>query len=543
MFVLAILIGIYGYGILNLGLVAQLYTPIILSFTLAYWIGAGIWVGRNYHILRSAKSSYRKVFFPEQREAVYLCCLFLLLGLVNLIGALGPELAFDALWYHLTLPKLYLSEHAVRFIPGGLLYYSAMPKLTEMLYTAALALQGEILAKLIHFLFGIGTCIVLYKMARNYFSRIGAVIAVLIFYSNLVVAWESTTAYIDLSRTFFEALALWAFLLFTDKEERKYLLLTGVMIGLAISTKLLALGSAAIFMALLLIYCIHKKQSARETLVSLIQFIVPVLLIPSPWFVFSYLNTGNPVYPFFSSLYEAGFSPALLSPLTMTRDFRDILLFADDPVSPVYLMVLPLVFVWYRRLSEQMRYVLLYTIFALIIWYITPRTGGGRFIMPYLPALSLLAAGIIELVRTMKKKPVLFLYRYLVLAVVLTAVITVLYRGAANSRYVSVVSGREAKAAFLSRHLNFSFGDFYDTDGFLMKAVSGDKRVLLYGFHNLYYMPVPFLHESWVKKGDRFDYIATQNAPLPERFRYWREIYYNPVTGMKVYYGGQEWIY
>ena len=31
-------------------------------------------------------------------------------GIINLIGALGPELGFDALWYHLTLPKIYLSE-------------------------------------------------------------------------------------------------------------------------------------------------------------------------------------------------------------------------------------------------------------------------------------------------------------------------------------------------------------------------------------------------------------------------------------------------
>jgi len=58
--------------------------------------------------------------------------LIVLQAFVNIIGVFGPELAFDALWYHLTLPKLYLVHHSIFFIPGGLLYYSGMPKIAEM---------------------------------------------------------------------------------------------------------------------------------------------------------------------------------------------------------------------------------------------------------------------------------------------------------------------------------------------------------------------------------------------------------------------------
>src|SRR6185437_14950424 len=115
----------------------------------------------------------------------------------------GPEIGFDALWYHLTLPKLYLGWHQVRHIPGGLLYYSDMPKLTEMLYISGLAILGETGAKLIHFSFGILCCIALYKVGRKFFSPLLSLIAVAIFYSNLVVGWESISAYIDLARTFF----------------------------------------------------------------------------------------------------------------------------------------------------------------------------------------------------------------------------------------------------------------------------------------------------------------------------------------------------
>ena len=135
------------------------------------------------------------------------------------MGALGPEIGFDALWYHLTIPKLYLENNSIFYIPGGLLYYSTIPKLTEMLYTAAIALNGEILAKLIHFCFGILTCVALFKLSRLFFSLKISLIAVVIFYSNLVVGWQSITAYVDLARTFFEIMALWAFAKFVKSKD------------------------------------------------------------------------------------------------------------------------------------------------------------------------------------------------------------------------------------------------------------------------------------------------------------------------------------
>src|SRR6185369_9240613 len=128
-----------------------------------------------------------------------------LLGLqivVNFIGVLGPEVGFDALWYHLVLPKLYLVHHEVFFIPGGLLYYSAMPKLAEMLYVGGLSFGNEIVVKCIHFIFGLLTCFALYKLQRKFFTPLIALIGVVVFYSNLVFAWESASAYIDLIRAF-----------------------------------------------------------------------------------------------------------------------------------------------------------------------------------------------------------------------------------------------------------------------------------------------------------------------------------------------------
>ena len=129
------------------------------------------------------------------------------------MDALVPEYSFDALWYHLSLPKIFLEEGSIFPVTQGIFYYSLMPKLGEMLFTPAVAFNMEVIAKLTQWVFGILTSIVIYKISRRYFDSVKSFFAVLIFYSSLVVAWESTVAYVDLIRVFFEVMALWGFLI------------------------------------------------------------------------------------------------------------------------------------------------------------------------------------------------------------------------------------------------------------------------------------------------------------------------------------------
>ena len=161
MFTLALLIGIYSYSIYFLGLIGILYSPLIIIWTIAFILGS------TYYYRFSINQSLKNLSLPKfKKKDSFIILLVIILAVqivVNLIGALGPELSFDALWYHLTLPKLYLSHHTIMHIPGGLLYYSDMPKLIEMIYTGALSFGMPILPKVIHLFFGILTVVVLYK--------------------------------------------------------------------------------------------------------------------------------------------------------------------------------------------------------------------------------------------------------------------------------------------------------------------------------------------------------------------------------------------
>lgn len=526
MFSLAILIGIYSYLIFGLGLLGLLHKDFIALVTFIFGLLILYFYRKKiksnllqcYRILKQVQEVNVKVII----HSLLLIIVFFILALqeiVNFIGALGPELGFDALWYHLTLPKIYLQSHSVSYIPGGLLYYSAMPKLTEMLYAVGLAFGSEIFAKLIHFSFGILTLIALYFLSRKFLSKTYSLLVLVLFYSNLVVGWMSMSAYIDLARTFFEIMALWGFINWIERKERKWFTVSAVLLGLAISTKLLALGTFLIF-AILIIFFAHK-------IADVLAYCFCALLISLPWFVFSYIYTGNPVYPFFTNIYPVKFNFNLINPLNLS-----------DPISPLYTIFLPIAMVLYKKLKLPLKIVALYSFFAIIIWYITPQTGGGRFILPYLPAFSLITVVVISMVKQKALRNV-----FIGLVIVLAS-FSVVYRGAANFKYVPVVFGQESKSQFLTNHLNFSFGDFYDTDNYFAKKIKKEDLVLLYGFHNLYYVSFPFLDSSYVKKGDLFNYIAVQGNNFPERFRFWNLIYYNNKTNVRLYsMGGLKWAY
>jgi 4-amino-4-deoxy-L-arabinose transferase-like glycosyltransferase len=499
----------------------------------------------RYHFARNDKL---KKIILKKKLFIFLLLLIIAQALINLIGVLGPEFAFDAVWYHLTLPKIYLLYHKIFYIPGGLFYYSVMPKLTEMLYIGALSFGNEILAKVIHFSFGLLTCFVLYKLSRKFFNQTISLLVVVIFYSNLVVGWESITAYIDLIRAFFEILSLWSFLNWLETQKKKWFVYSAVLLGFAITTKVLAVGSLLIFLVLIFYHNFKEKNKLKKSFVYSIFYSVIALLIPLPWFIFSYVTTGNPVYPFFTKTYAVGAPASLFNPLNFFQTLWEVFTHSPDPLSPVYIAFLPLVLVYlfFRKsithpackagIPPIEGIVILYSFLSLIIWYITPNTGGGRFILPYLPIYSLLIASLFTYSFPRWFKKVLFSI------IIFTALISIGYRGFANKKYLPVLLGKETKTQFLTDNLNFSYGDFYDTDNYFATHIKPTDKVLLYGFHNLYYVNFPFVDNSYIVKGEQFNYIAVQHGTIPKRFKNFTLIYQNKKTDVRLYIAKKQWI-
>lgn len=534
-FIIGSIIGIYSYSIFFLGIFSLLTQNYLITVSILFLISliiVGI-VHRSNIVLPKLRS--HKLF----SLATFLVVLFSIQAGVNFLGALIPETAFDALWYHLTLPKMYLLESEIKFIPGGLFYYSAMPKLVEMLYIPMISFWGEIAAKVVHFSFGLGTTYVLFRISRLFVSHKISLLVVVLFYSNLVVAWESTTAYVDLGRAFYESLALFAFILWIRKSGRKYIILTGIMMGFAISVKYLALSSFLIFLVIILLLQTKQKLPRRVLGLNSLYYIVPALIIPMPWFIFSYMATGNPFYPSFSTDINAiSFSLAQLSPVNIINGSWSLLMRSADPITPVYLITIPLVASLYGKAKLEVKALLIFAFLSLSALYFLPQIGGGRFIIPYLPLYSLIIGIILHQYRKAK------IAQILIVCIILSSTISIMYRSLAMVDAVPYLLGRESKLEYLTSNLNFQFGDFYDTDGYFSKNIIEKDKVLLLGFHNLYYLEFPFIHESMIKNGETFTHIATQGGVLPLRFKDFQKVYENQRTGVILYSGGgKTWKY
>lgn len=545
MFQLAIIIGIYAYSIFFLGIMHVLYRINVIAITVVF-ITAIVVIFRKNLYRAFVQFAKELKCVRENPLTVILLVIFIIQGIVNLIGALGPELAFDALWYHLTLPKLYLQNHALIHINGGLLYYSDMPKLGELLYMGALSIGNEITAKVFHLIFGVLTSFVVYRICRSFFNPTMAIIALVIYYANLVIAWESITAYIDLIRAFFEVSALGAFIQWWRLKENRFLWITATLVGLAISSKLLAIASLIIFLVLITWRTFKDRESISEILVKSFTFIFISLLIPLPWFIFAYINTGNPVYPLFSDFFAGVntkvFDLDLLNPLQFVASVWNIFTQASDPLNPLYIIFLPLMIAFYRSIHKELKVLYGYSFLALCLWYVTSQVEGSRLLVPYLPAFSILCVAVLDSIKKDKKIFGENFSKVLIAVILLVSVSTIGYRFVANYKYIPVIIGAQSKEDFLKNNLNFSFGDFYDIDNFFEHTVKPTDKVLVYGMHNLYYVNFPYVHESWIQPGDKFNFIAIQSGELPQRFKKWQLFYENKTTHVRVYVdGGKVW--
>lgn len=513
---LAIILGLWSNLVFGVGLVGKLF--LIKPLTLLLMAALG-WLAVNKKIWLVARDFWGEI--KKDKIALLLLALFLVQAMVNLIGVLGPELGFDALWYHLTIPKIYLQFGRIFYLPGGLYYYSAMPKLTEMLYLASLAFSSAgTLAKLIHFSFGLLSAAALYRLAKRYLKPRWALAVTVLFYTALIVGWESISAYVDLSRTFFEILALDLFLRWGEKRKAADLYESAIMLGLALSVKLLALFSLPVF----LILTFWKSRKIQLVL----KYFVFTLIVPLPWLIWSALKTGNPIYPVFSGILDKTHT-LVLNPLSWGKEFLSFFIHPQDPISPVFLIFFPLLVLGLIKKGKSfyLKELGFYFVGVMLGLALTPDTGGSRFLLPYLPAWSLLTV-------IMVKQFPRFFERILLVLIILTTGVNLGYRILANWKFVPVILGRQSRADFLSQNLKFDFGDFYDVDGRLNQLI-GHDWVYVIGGHNWFYADFPFVHESFSSFVPGLGYILTQNATLPEKFQGAKEIYANSQTKVKLY--------
>jgi len=256
--------GLIAAGMLlaGLGLVGGLHPGLIgvLSLGACFWGVGQLFSGRRgRHEGTPTAESFLSGPPHEPQQAPWpqppswmIGGILLLAGLAclgSLVAALAPPTAGDALCYHLELPKTFLAERSIGYLPYS--ENSTYPLLVEMWYLWGLALDGGVAAQLVHWGLGVMLCLATVVLATPIIGRSWAWIAGSVVVLVPGVNNQMTAPLNDVALALLTTLAVAAWWqAVVAARSRRWFVLAGLAAGGALGTKYLAaLFAAAVALA------------------------------------------------------------------------------------------------------------------------------------------------------------------------------------------------------------------------------------------------------------------------------------------------------
>ncbi len=280
----AIGLAVVSLAIFALG-VFQLWSTALFSIIAVVLSLAGVW--RIVTLIRGGW----KIPRPAGLEWAAGLLILALLGL-TLVCACAPVTDWDGLSYHLAVPKLYLRHGGIYWI--DFIHHSNFPFAAEMLFAPAVALKQPSAAKVVHWAFFALSVLAAGLLAEKAVGRRTGTWAALAFASVPVAIWEAGTAYIDLATAAFTLLSCLALLYYFEKIDRRALALSGFLAGMSAGTKTFNL----VWIVLAALWVLYERRRQSNNVQDVSLFLVMAVAVCCPWYIKSFIMTGNPVYPF-----------------------------------------------------------------------------------------------------------------------------------------------------------------------------------------------------------------------------------------------------
>ena len=261
------------------------------------------------HLWDVIRATARQLFSRETNSSGLRRPLLGSLVLLYLAAALLPELAHDALAMHLFVPAQVAANQLWDFDPTRYVW-TFMPMLGTWCYTIGWMLAGETAARLIN----LGFVLIGVHLAREFVLMLGGCrngadwAALLLLATPLTFLLGSSTFVDAFWSTYLLAGILWMFrVVWTPQVPPSGLVTSGILLGFAAASKAVVLPylPCLALPALVRIPILRSKAfwlwSAAGAAAFLLVAIWPYAL--------AYAKTGNPVFPFYNSLFQSPFYP------------------------------------------------------------------------------------------------------------------------------------------------------------------------------------------------------------------------------------------
>jgi hypothetical protein len=464
--------------------------------------------------------------FRNMRSSVLFSGLLGVLTVVTVAAAFArlriPVSTADELSYHLYLPKLFLMKHRIFYWPYHV--NSAFPLGVEILHAYGVSLGNDFAAKSVHFLFGLLTSFSLYALAKG-LPGFPALWPALLWLTVPCVSHQMGLANNDLALTAFLAGAYLALFRWrgSKKEEYRWLVVAGLLSGFAMGVKYLAVFAVAIQLLLISAWSLSSAEGTKRLPAVWLAFLFPLAVSSGVWYARSFLDTGNPFYPYLTSFFGGrGLdNPMGLEGKGMGKDVWALISLPwnatfhperfgglSNQWGPLFLAFLPWIF-WVERRDSSWVNALSVAGLSTLAWFYAKQ--NLRFLLPASPFWVLAVCVITERLRRGKAWLALIASFFLLVFAGLHGAIAV-YQLRDSHR---VVLGRETREAYLLRH-EPSFGASLLVN---REALSGPVKMLSEE-HRAYYFNAEVVRERAYRRLTHYDEIfATRREAFFDNLR------------------------
>ncbi len=498
----------FGLGLMSLGfLLLGWFVGVRSLFAWLALSALAIAFGRSAYAWCSAWSPGISLLAQSGRAARLAgLTVAVLLGLAFLEAA-APPVHFDALVYHLELPRRFLEQGSLVLTPDN--PYWGLPLLGEMLYTWAVALGRLQTGAVLGWMVAALTLAGLLGLASSWGKHAGWV-AVVALIGGTTLAGSPGWAYVDWWAALYGLCILIALDQFRQAPSRQLAVLGGLMAGFACGVKYTAwLALPAGFLAF------WTADRSRRGLRHAVVFLLGGVLIAFPWIWKNVQGAGAPLYPYFgaSPWIEPARQRALQASVQAPAPVLSLgvpiaagLLgheqgpgFASD-IGPLLLGLLPGLALLRRRDRQTYLSLGVFLVTGWLIWAAASQVSGlllqTRLYFVLLPAWALLAgAGFTGFEATTIGQIRLGRLAGALVALVAGLLLFQEIRTQVQARPAGVLLGEETESAYLLRRL----GGFYMTQLRIQELAEGSRVLMLWEPRGLYCSPrcVP---DPWIDR-------------------------------------------
>jgi len=242
--------------------------------------------------------------------------LFLLISIfliLSTIRAVPIEMSAGAFVVPYPLASLFAYEGRVFTFPYHLHSYVYMN--TQMLTMWAFLLKSEITARLIMWGFQVSLVVLFFGFLKRYTTNFISLCSIVLFIATPLIVTYTVIVKNDFPSNLFLIFSYYCLVNMFNKDfldegiSKRWAILAGLFCGGAIGHKINAISPVLITTLFIFGYDLYRYYFRKNSFSYLLSFpfLLGLALSSGPWFLRTLIATGNPVYPFFNSLFGSDF--------------------------------------------------------------------------------------------------------------------------------------------------------------------------------------------------------------------------------------------